>query len=94
MLDALSSEADINHLGEARLVDLRRELLASARTALKNQCRRQDVDIDEAEADRIARYAVEIGAVDVAEIYSPFRFSTRAQEFGLKPGFPFNLEEK
>ena len=34
-----------------------------------------------------------MGSVDVAEIYSPHRFSARAEEFQLRPGFAADVVE-
>ena len=50
-------------------------------------------DIKDYEVADIATRALQLGAVDLAEVYSPHRFSARASEFQLRPGFVTDLEE-
>ena len=61
---------------------------------IRNQFRTNEVDIGEAEVCNIARMSIEIGAADFSDIYSPHRITTRASEFGLRPGFAVDLLEE
>ena len=72
---------------------LKAELMSLIRTQVSNQYRKHELDVDKATLESIASLSLELGAVDVAEVYSPHRFSARAHEFQLRPGFAADLEE-
>ncbi|CAK0841220.1 unnamed protein product, partial [Prorocentrum cordatum] len=69
------------------------ELLPLVREQVSGHWASVGVDIADEEVDSIALSALQLGAVDVAEVYSPHRFSARAAEFQLRPGFAADLEE-
>ncbi|CAK0798213.1 unnamed protein product, partial [Prorocentrum cordatum] len=69
------------------------ELLPLVREQVSGQWASAGVDIADEEVDSIALSALQLGAVDVAEVYSPHRFSARAADFQLRPGFAADLEE-
>ncbi len=70
------------------------ELLDEVRFQVASQFRRWEMEETSlTDVDAIASLAVEMGAVDIAEVYSPHRFSARAEEFQLRPGFAADLEE-
>ncbi|CAK0805504.1 unnamed protein product, partial [Prorocentrum cordatum] len=69
------------------------ELLPLVREQVSGHWAGVGVDIADEEVDSIALSALQLGAVDVAEVYSPHRFSARAAEFQLRPGFAADLEE-
>ncbi|CAK0892530.1 unnamed protein product [Prorocentrum cordatum] len=69
------------------------ELLPLVREQVSGHWASAGVDIADEEVDSIALSALQLGAVDVAEVYSPHRFSARAAEFQLRPGFAADLEE-
>ena len=41
----------------------------------------------------LCKVAVELGAVDMIEIYTPKRFTAMAPKYGLRPGFAVDLNE-
>ncbi|CAK0857259.1 unnamed protein product [Prorocentrum cordatum] len=69
------------------------ELLPLVREQVSGHWASAGVDIADEEVDSIALSALQLGAVDVAEVHSPHRFSARAAEFQLRPGFAADLEE-
>ncbi|CAK0850901.1 unnamed protein product [Prorocentrum cordatum] len=69
------------------------ELLPLVREQVSGHWASVGVDIADEEVDSIALSALQLGAVDVAEVHSPHRFSARAAEFQLRPGFAADLEE-
>ena len=69
------------------------ELLGHVKEQVRSQFRHCGVDASAGEINHIAELGVEIGAVDIAEIYSPARLTARAAEFGLRPGFAVDLSE-
>ena len=75
------------------LTGLKAELYGLVQHQLKEQYRLQEVDITSHQLDQIATMALELGAVDVAEVYSPGRFTERCKEFQLRPGFAADLME-
>ena len=54
----------------------------------------QEVEISAVELEQITKLCVEMGAVDIMEIYSPKRFTAQAGQYGLRPGFAVDLEEQ
>ncbi len=69
------------------------EMMSLVKSQIERQCRQYEMDVTADEVECIAATALEIGSVDVAEIYSPHRFSARAEEFQLRPGFAADLVE-
>ena len=57
------------------------EMMSLIKSPIERQYRRYEMDVTADEVECIAATALEIGSVDVAEIYSPHRFSARAEEF-------------
>ena len=53
--------------------------------------RADELDISLDEAKTIAKYLVEVSGVDVAEIYSPKRFTSQCLKLGLRGGFAIDL---
>ena len=70
------------------------EMMGLVKHQIRNQFRTNEVDIGEAEVCNIARMSIEIGAVDLSEVYSPHRVTSRASEFGFRPGFAVDLREE
>jgi len=90
----VSSLMALEVIEEGRLSEEKAELLDHVRFQVANQFRRHNLDdVSLKEVDNIATLAVEIAAVDIAEVYSPHRFTARASEFQLRPGFAADLEE-
>ena len=52
-----------------------------------------EIDVDTREVKQITKLLGDLTAVDVAEVFSPPRFTKRAANFGLKPGFAADLTE-
>ena len=76
------------------LTEHKAEILDLVKAQVFSHFRHCGSDISERDAHNIALMSVEIGAVDVAEIYSPHRVTARAAEFGLRPGFAVDLLEE
>ena len=69
------------------------EIMALVKSQIEKQYRRYKLDVTADEVDCIAATALEMGSVDVAEIYSPHRFSARAEEFPLRLGSAADVVE-
>ena len=90
------ADDDAGSLGaiqDGTLSTLKAELLSHVRVEVENLFRRCGVDATWKEVGSIALASVELGAVDVSEIYSPHRVTAMAQKFGLRPGFAVDLVE-
>ena len=55
--------------------------------------RHHGIDVSDEEIKHIAAVLTELTAVDVAEIFSPKRFTAEAAKLGLRPGFAVDLKE-
>ena len=75
------------------LTSFKAELMSHIRSRVQDVFRVNCVDCDSGSLNSIAQMCVELGSVDVAEIYSPHRVTARASEFGLRPGFAVDLLE-
>ena len=82
---------ELVELGE--LTAEKAELLRQVRDQVSSHWASAGMDITGEEMESISVKALQLGAVDVAEVYSPHRFSARAAEFQLRPGFAADLEE-
>ena len=89
-VDASSLEA----VESGALTAWKAELLGIVKQQVRGAFRTSGVDVSEGEVNKIALMSVEVGAVDIAEIYSPHRVTARAAEFGLRPGFAVDLQEQ
>ena len=71
-------------------------MLPSVKARIVETYSRNCVDISSQEAENIAIMSVELGAVDVAELFSPRRFTDpiACHKLGLKPGFAIDLCEQ
>jgi len=88
------SMASLEAIAEGIMSGYKAELLDDVKFQLANQFRMHGMDDTRLkDVESIASMAVEIGAVDVAEVCSPHRFSARAHEFQLRPGFAADLDE-
>jgi len=65
------------------------ELIPAARRSVMKAYR--EPEVDERDAEELARVLVELGAVDLAEIYSPARSGRKCAAYGLRPGFAIDL---
>jgi hypothetical protein len=92
-LDQQSKCEEINTLSHVlshnKLVDLTNTL-----TAVRNKYRREEIDLSEEECFAISCLCLELSAADLIEVYSPPRFTEKALEFNLKPGFAVDLTTK
>jgi hypothetical protein len=69
------------------------DMIERAIPGVQELYRRQRVDVSLREARDIAAMQVELGSVDILEIYSPQRFTGVASKLGLRPGFAVDLTE-
>ena len=67
------------------------ELVPAIRRELRRKYLKEGVAATEGEIEQIARVCAECCACDVAEIYTPPRFTPKCGEFGLRPGFCVDL---
>ena len=81
---------ELVELGE--LTAEKAELLRQVRDQVSGHWASAGMDITGEEVESISLKALQLGAVDVAEVYSPHRFSARAAEFQLRPGFAADLD--
>ena len=71
-------------LGKARALE-------RTKLAVTDTYRAKGVDITAAEISSVSTLLLQLGSVDVAEVFSPPRFTEAAPSLGLKPGFSVNL---
>ena len=55
--------------------------------------KRNNIEITEKEVSDIASLSCEMAATDIAEVYSPKRFTALAHQYKLRPGFAVDLCE-
>ena len=84
--DEKDNEMSSLSLWKAQLIPLVRQRVSDA-------FRRQQVDLDDGELQSIACLTLEVGSLDVTEIYSPARYCAMAGKFGLSAGVSADLEE-
>ena len=77
-----------------QLGKLKAQLVELASLQVSHCFRSQGVEITEGEVQQIATMQVELGSVDLIEIFSPARFTKRATKFGVRPGFAVDLQER
>ena len=88
-LDAASLEV----VEDKGLTAAKAKLYGLVREQVEDHWVSMDIPITLEEVKGIALKALQIGAVDLAELYSLHRYSARAAEFQLRPGFAVGLEE-
>ena len=69
------------------------QLMPLVRKKVSDAYRRQRVDLDDSELSTIACLTLEVGSLDVTEIYSPARYCAMAGKFGLSAGASADSEE-
>lgn len=72
--------------------ELKHELCSLVFDKVAAQYEQQGVSVTERETMNIVQLMMELSAVDVAEVFSPRRFTAMAGRFGLRPGFAADLE--
>ena len=77
---------------EGSLDPAKAELAGAVSSFVRGCFAAREVDVTSAELRSITTLCIELGSVDVAEIYSPERFTERAANFGLRPGFAVDLQ--
>ena len=73
---------------------LKAQLVELASLQVSHCFRSEGVEVSEEEIQQIAAMQVELGSVDLIEIFSPSRFTKRAARFGVRPGFAVDLLER
>ena len=81
-------------VGGLELGRLKRMLRSMVGRKVERAFLAQEVEISAVELEQITKLCVEMGAVDIMEIYSPKRFTAQAGQYGLRPGFAVDLEEQ
>ena len=69
------------------------QLIPLVRQKVSDAYRRQQVDLDDGELQSIACLTLEVGSLDVTQIYSPARYCAMAGKFGLSAGVSADSEE-
>ena len=69
------------------------QLMPLVRKKVSDAYRRQRVDLDDGELSMIACLTLEVGSLDVTEIYSPARYCAMAGKFGLSSGVSADSDE-
>jgi hypothetical protein len=85
-LGSLEDESD------SSMSELKHELCSLVFDKVAAQYEQQGVSVTERETMNIVQLMMELSAVDVAEVFSPRRFTAMAGRFGLRPGFAADLE--
>ena len=75
-----------------RVSDLKAELQGVISSFVRDCFAAKQTDVSKDEVKQIASLCIEMGSVDVAEIYSPERFTEMAPRMGLRPGFAIDLQ--
>ena len=88
ILDVGSLEA----LDEGILGPNKVELYGAMASFIRDSFAAKAVDVSGEEVRDIATLCLELGAVDLAEVYSPGRFGEAAWRHGLRPGFAVDLQ--
>ena len=63
------------------------------KTLVEETYKRNNIEITEKEVAEIASLSCEMVATDIAEVYSPKRFTALAHQYKLRPGFAVDLCE-
>ena len=67
------------------------ELLKATKIKLAERAKFFGQHLEECDLSSMALHITEMGAMDVAEVFSPPRLTRRAREFGLRAGFVVDL---
>ena len=76
------------------LTALKEVAYENIKTLVQETYKRNGVEISAQEVADISSLSCEMAAVDIAEVYSPKRFTALAEQFKLRPGFAIDLSEK
>jgi len=82
----VTEEAAVKDSELSSLSSWKAQLMPLVRKKVSDAYRRQRVDLDEGELSTIACLTLEVGSLDVTEIYSPARYCAMAGKFGLSSG--------
>ena len=85
--------SDVGSLGldEGSILLGKARALENTKLAVTDTYRAKGVDITAAEIASVSTLLLQLGSVDVAEVFSPPRFTDAAPSLGLKPGFAVDL---
>ena len=83
--------ADISSLG---ITEMKGEFMELASMRARRCFQRQGVAFTEKELEQVALMQVELGAMDIIEMFSPKRFNAAAEGFRLRPGISIDLCEQ
>ena len=75
------------------LTRLKTVAMENIKTLVEETYKRNSIDITAKEVSEIASLSCEMAATDIAEVYSPKRFTALAQQYKLRPGFAVDLCE-
>ena len=77
----------------AALAVLKEVAMGNIKTLVEETYKKNGIEISSQEITDIASLSCEMAATDIAEVYSPKRFTALAQQYKLRPGFAVDLCE-
>ena len=77
----------------AALAALKEVAMSNIKTLVEETYKKNGIEISSQEIADIASLSSEMAATDIAEVYSPKRFTALAQQYKLRPGFAVDLCE-
>jgi hypothetical protein len=75
------------------LAVLKEAAVGNIKTLVEKTYKKNGIEISSQEIADIASLSCEMAATDIAEVYSPKRFTALVQQYKLRPGFAVNLCE-
>ena len=67
--------------------------MGNIKTLVEETYKKNGIEISSQEIADIASLSCQMAATDIAEVYSPKRFTALAQQYKLRPGFAVDLCE-
>ena len=83
----------VANLRSTILTELKSVAMENIRSVVTETYKKNNIEITAQEISDIASLSCEMAATDIAEIYSPKRFTGLAQQYKLRPGFAVDLCE-
>ena len=80
-------------LKSAALAVLKEVAMGNIKTLVEETYKKNGIETSSQEIADIASLSCEMAATDIAEVYSPKRFTALAQQYKLRPGYAVDLRE-
>ena len=88
-----TEQAPPQDLPSAILTRFKEVAMDNIKALVEETYKRNNIEITEKEVSDIASLSCEMAATDIAEVYSPKRFTALAHQYKLRPGFAVDLCE-